>query len=1157
MPVVSARNFSGIDVRTDPGGLYSISPGKTIQASNVYAQGGDYYSRPGVNAILTAAHTGQACYTGFPYVKSDGSEWLIYAVGVPGNTTGGTIWQVTKAGGTPTEILDATNGNAHFSINASAFRAVQGGSYAYFCWGGANVYRTNLATSTAAAVTALNPPTSAPVAALTSQPLLSLASLSNWSQDSWSGAITNCLPGFNLETGNYFYQGGLNVVQKALNAIGNSGGYTSGYYNQDGSITSGVQTNSVMLSTGANPAVEPINTEGLPSSYGSINGITTSSWMQFDNAGEGFIFQNGAVINGGQSIYYQSPTLEAPDAYRSCSQFYVGFNYYTTDTSSKQGFAVTLTAYSDVYCTVQLGAPCTKTFIPQNGGQTPGQFCDFILDFSDLTAPIAGVKLFIGGAATNYPTGHGWVYAANPVWAPVPNGFTIAQGANSSMALSHLEPSSGYFGALNGTRITYDSGPGNILNWSSCPVVALNIGTSSTGGALTISDLVTAGMAMQFVFRQDGATVDYDSSPLTFDTSFTYVGTDVSNAIPASILSAFRYFSIEFTADLTTTVSTSAMFTINSIVSSGNLPIGFTDVTYAFEEVYSVGDFTLSDPIETFYSPTSNALTATIDQATGLITIPQFINPLADYVRVGRRGGTYDDGQFRVIGTLPKAYDVLAPIDLTDFSIPAGQPMQMHSATRPAVTTDVGQTVMINAPVPTGFTAGLYQIVGISGTAWVLNSSAGTAGSSGASGNFAGDNLACDLENPFVTWKHSTRAVTDNTPDSYLNQALTLQLSRDLIPAGVTCMAYWDNRIAFGSDETLSLSWSLIADAQNGIYISDTNDSSTDPNCIIKGFADDIRPGDNDPIRSLVALDTQLVAFKSKSCGLMQGYDPSNFVLQSYLVDAGNGCIAPRGTVAYNNQILFLGPDSVYQFNGDTVDRRSIEIGPQLHPSGNAGEATVSAAAAALSAMFVYQGRLHLLAPVAGGSNNSVDWVFDFIENAWTQWIYPVGMTSGCSLVASSDGDCVYMGGLDGQIYTYSPGTGDYTSIGGAVIPIVASVTSRGMGEEVASYSPSMEVGLAALLDTVATEYYTEVRIPSSGCTVTTFAFADDDNAAGDPTYQSNTYAAAGGKHKFRWSLAPGLSGTQLFAGISASITSGQFAVRFLALDISKTAPEY
>lgn len=668
MPRITLSKWRGLNAYTDPGMLAS---GECVVADNTYVdkagpyrlidelpegvKGGDFVSRLGSQGLLAASNVlPHPLVSPLPYVISAGAGTnLLFGCGNLSSTSGGKIYYYAKGSGSaPTEVKI---GSTSFNLNTNGIRIERLGTFAYIIDGVNALYRTDTTNGNTTLAGAMNAPTTAPTVALTSLVIDPLTSTTGWASDTFSGAISGGGPALRTIAQNYFYQGGVNVVQKALNAVGNDGGNSSGYYiNTDGTRNTGAaQANSVLFGYGANPAIEPANgAEGLPSSYANIGGSNvTSSWMQFDNPGEGFY----AVYGTGQ---YQSPVLSSPNADRTCTQFYVGFYYYQEDTTSTQGLQVSVQAYSDTAATTPIGSPAVQTFIPAYAGQVAGQYKDFVFDLPNLPANPAAIRVFFAGAPTNQATGHGWVYMCMPIFAPIPNGITVSLAPSGGFNLTHAEQTSAYWGKIGSARITKDT-HSSPLNWSQYETLLIPL--TQSAGSLTLQLFQSGGLSAVLDFRDTISGTHYQTNSMTVATDGAYLQVDIST-IPVAILSAIEYFAIVFTSDITTTSTTANMFIMDEIATSGNLPISalangpsYAPVFYVITEVNALGDETVVDCLESDWSPASASLSPTITQGIIQVSVPPGspTNLGTTHYRFYRGGGTFTDGYLRLVATCP------------------------------------------------------------------------------------------------------------------------------------------------------------------------------------------------------------------------------------------------------------------------------------------------------------------------------------------------------------------------------------------------------------------------------------------------------------------------------------------------------------------------
>lgn len=1178
----------GIDLYTDPGDLPLSG---LTQAYNMYIDGTVLRSRPAIVGLLTTPMA-NPIYRPFPYIKSDGTEYVIFCSGPASSTTGGKIYQVAATGGTATELLDASNSNASFNINAEAFEIVLHGGYAYMVWG-ASLYRTNLSASTASAVSSLNPPVVAPSASLTNIAVDSLSSATGWTPDTvqTTRTITDLvIGGTNTLVSSALQPFQQSDIGKTLTIVSGTG-FTPGTRTISAVASTGVATLSgsagTINSTGGTASLPEITvganmvpngqTDIEAYSGGTIHGgndiaagvqignswIVVGDQMSFNGAGGSSWALNTVVpatynstahtwmnvndpLSGVRTLPICVSPLASPNGYRYVNQFYGRYSYVTTDTNSKNGFNVVVTAYSDVAATTAI-ATAQDTFIPLYSGQSPGQTHDFMITFPGVTTAIRAITVLVQGAASNVDLGVGVAYpcCANLFFSPVayaaagvngrPTGLSLT-AQSPGVLVNHGEPTNVFVGALAGSRITKDYG-GTLQNWSVSPVITFNLSTAP-GSPQSVQSMVTNGLSMSLVLRTSGSNTEY-TAPLAFAADGSYMTTDLSAYIPVSVYASFEYIELSFNSNVTTTQTTAGIFVITSITQAGNLPISqsgvsFRPITYIVEEMYSFGDATYSNPLESSGGPVSNSITSTPVFAVGQLVVPVPVNTLTTAYAIFRGGGTFTDGQYRLIATVPTASDYVAPISYSDLVIGANpNQAKVSSVLRPFIAGDVGKTLYILAG--SGFTTGPYTISSVSLGVATLSAAAGTASSTGGIAQLGGDPLIRDLQNPYVTWNHTTRTLTDNTPDSFLNFSLTLQYGRNLPPTTCNHICYHQDRIWVASAQTLSSSWSLVADIQNGVYFTNVR-LDTDPYAEVKGVTFSVNPGDNDNIMSMISAGSSMLVLKNRSAAVVDGYNPTNFACQTYLNAAGTGNVASKAAILCGavTKAWFLGSNNVYEFDGDVTNPKSIPIQPVLHPSGLDGGATISSTLYGKSAMMFYDLRLHLFAPQAGSTQNSVDYVYDFRNGCWSTW--GLAMTSGASLTGASTDGGAFMGGYDGQLYTFAAG-GDKATPAATATGVPWSMTPRAFGQE----TPAMDF----LEQSCPSRMYCMGTMGETTA-LTLFCYADTNSSV--QFAQSYTVTAG------RFVVGPkvtGVQGLQIFAGVSGSSTV-QATIRAVGIDNEK-----
>lgn len=414
-----------------------------------------------------------------------------------------------------------------------------------------------------------------------------------------------------------------------------------------------------------------------------------------------------------------------------------------------------------------------------------------------------------------------------------------------------------------------------------------------------------------------------------------------------------------------------AVLGIGPLVAGGNLSVGYADYYWVYTEVNSAGDITLVNIIESNPSPYSNSVHPLPDKATGQLSLPT------------------------------------APLN--------------------------GSSDYFN----------LYRIGGVfrDGLARLLTTRKWT--DSFVYGSDAGQPSSAVRVNPYIAYDHASGNFTDNTPDSFLadTSIATAQYGRDPAPVGAQAVCAWQNRLWLAVGGRLYASWQVAQDQQAGLYFNRVN-LAADPLERIKGATFAVGMDDNDPIQALIPIGTNeffikgfLVVLKQNSVWLVSGDSPDNFSIQSYLIGAGVGCIAPKAATLVGNRVWFRGANCDYQFDADVVDPKSVVLEKVLGRQSSPSEA------------FVYHARrlLHFAAP-PGQTANSLAYVWDSRQEGWTRFLN-MNVTSGLSLSTGTDTDNLFLGGLDGQIYEMT-GSGDVATPGAAPAAVSFAVQSRAYGQE-------------------------------------------------------------------------------------------------------------
>lgn len=313
-------------------------------------------------------------------------------------------------------------------------------------------------------------------------------------------------------------------------------------------------------------------------------------------------------------------------------QFQVSFQVQHTNGSDSpwDPGKLTFTAYSDTAGTAVL-ATSDFTF--------PGDISTVlhVFDFSHLTTEILSINLKWETTLDHQFHGYTAVYPSVKAFA---NGLQLVKSDETVI----VGPGTFYFNGMGiacaGSAITFDLGAGT--DWSSVSRVALPLqyNPSSVGG-----------LRLGLRFQQDGSMDTWDSNPMTISADGRFASVDVTAAIPDDVLASFRYLSVVILDNVTFSVVPATLFTLSTVISAGNLSIGYADYHYLFTEEDENGDPALLNIIESGESAMSNGLTPTNTKAEALVTLPVKQNSSAQRFTLYRRGGVYSDGLGRKIAS--------------------------------------------------------------------------------------------------------------------------------------------------------------------------------------------------------------------------------------------------------------------------------------------------------------------------------------------------------------------------------------------------------------------------------------------------------------------------------------------------------------------------
>jgi hypothetical protein len=282
--------------------------------------------------------------------------------------------------------------------------------------------------------------------------------------------------------------------------------------------------------------------------------------------------------------------------------------------------------------------------------------------------------------------------------------------------------------------------------------------------------------------------------------------------------------------------------------------------------------------------------------------------------------------------------------------------------------------------------------------------------------------------------------IIDNVSESSLiddgykgSQGGIYKLGQDNFPVGGTALAIHQQRLWMSKANTIYASWLL--DRENEYTINTTLlPNPVDPEYSVKGISMDVSSDSNAEVivnmqayhgdmmsrnNSTVAV---LLVYRENFIYPITGYDPTNYAIQAFINEPGQGLLAPQGVAVISGQPWHINTNGVGQFTGTVVTPQSLPLERlyNLKPYSRAfGVSSISAAAYSKSFLAAHDKYCWLFAPVAGGTMPSVGYVYNTLLKGWTSVTIPSEVTHAVSIASGNDAADLYVGAFNGQIYKY------------------------------------------------------------------------------------------------------------------------------------------
>jgi len=234
----------------------------------------------------------------------------------------------------------------------------------------------------------------------------------------------------------------------------------------------------------------------------------------------------------------------------------------------------------------------------------------------------------------------------------------------------------------------------------------------------------------------------------------------------------------------------------------------------------------------------------------------------------------------------------------------------------------------------------------------------------------------------------------DNNSATLTTQAANDNLFFTLVPK---YLELYNNQMFFaGASSQLST-----------VYFSDIGI----PESIRPEYFFEVRTNDGDRITGMESYKGFLLIFKERSCHVLSGDNPDNFLLRE--ISDQYGCISNRSIVTFEDRCFFLDRKGVVEYNGANIRVVSNAVEQDF--------LRINLAAARENATAIHnrlRNEVWFSIPVDGSEENNLTLVYDYVVNAWTTF---EGFSVSSITTARSrfDRETVLFGGYSGALFNF------------------------------------------------------------------------------------------------------------------------------------------
>lgn len=183
------------------------------------------------------------------------------------------------------------------------------------------------------------------------------------------------------------------------------------------------------------------------------------------------------------------------------------------------------------------------------------------------------------------------------------------------------------------------------------------------------------------------------------------------------------------------------------------------------------------------------------------------------------------------------------------------------------------------------------------------------------------------------------------------------------------------------------------------------------PESIAPEYFFEVRTNDGDRVTGMRSYQGFLLIFKERSCHILSGDNPDNFLLRE--ISDQYGCISNRSIVTFEDRCFFLDRKGVVEYNGANIRVVSNAVENDF--------LRINLSAARENATAIHnrlRNEVWFSIPVDGAEENNLTLVYDYVVNAWTTFD-GFSVSSIASVRSRFERETLLYGGYSGALFNF------------------------------------------------------------------------------------------------------------------------------------------